>query len=156
MSDQATLEDQLNVIEIESQPLIVPHPLYPDLWTLAAQVELYGNDSDQFITEPLAMLRILGLTFSNSSMVVMSNLAALAYAIDERDTPYEGFCHWIKWDGIIRRMFRGTELDTLLAIMDREGFIEHNGDIFDCSLTTGGKQFLLGCRGIFDLRSPTI
>jgi len=152
MSDTVSLlEDQLNIIEIESQPLIIPHPLYPDLWTLSEQIELYGNESDQFINEPLAMIRLMGMAAGDSSMVVLSHIASALYIIDERDDPQQGFCHWIKWDGVLRRMFPSGHLDTILAMLDREGFIEHNGDVSDCSLTTRGHQMLLECIGIFDL-----
>lgn len=152
MSDTLSLEDQLDIIEMECQPLIVPHPMDPDLWTLADQIELYGNESDQFVAEPMAMLRILGMTFSESSMLVLSQLAATAFVLDERDYPSPTFCHWFKWDATLRRMFPPGSLDPLLAILDREGMIEHWGDIYDSRLTIRGRQFLNECRGIFDLR----
>lgn len=153
MSDH--LSDLILKIEVESQPLIVEHPADPRAYALQVQVDEHGREADILYTKPLALLRLLGMSVSESSMLVLSHLASLMAVIDERDSGDDMY-HWHKWDIKMRSMFPSGTTDTLLAMLDRDGFIEHWGDPRDCRPTILGKQFLLECIGCLDLSDAKI
>ena len=145
------LGDQLTMIEIACQPIVIPHPVYENRFALSEQVETFGLDADSFTTIPLALLRTLGMTPGESSMMVLRHLAETLYVLEERDNPGGDLYHWYKWDMKLRTMFPPGTLDTLLAMLDRDGYIEHWGEIHDARPTILGQQMLLECVGCLGL-----